>query len=124
MSLLQTEYPLTLPLGSVDETGTLHREVAMRLATAGDELLPLKDPRVRQNEAYASVIILSRVVVKLGTLDMITTKVIEDLFARDFAYLNAMYDQINALDPDIPRVTCPSCKTEFETGGADRLGES
>ena len=80
MSILQTEYNFTLPKGYLDENGMLHKEGQMRLATAADEILPMKDPRAQQNPAYMSVILLSRVVTKLGSLPMLSTKVIEPVF--------------------------------------------
>lgn len=95
MNVIATEVPFTLPIGYRDADGTLHKDGVMRLATAGDEILPLKDHRVQSNPAYLTIIVLSRVIVRLGTLDMINTKVIEDLFAADFAYLQELYDRIN-----------------------------
>jgi hypothetical protein len=95
MSVIATEVPFTLPIGYRDADGTLHKDGVMRLATAGDEILPLKDHRVQANPAYLTIIVLSRVIVRLGTLDMINTKVIEELFAKDFAYLQELYDRIN-----------------------------
>ncbi|RJF81210.1 hypothetical protein D3877_13495 [Azospirillum cavernae] len=95
MSVIATEVPFTLPIGYRDADGALHKDGVMRLATAGDEILPLKDHRVQSNPAYLTIILLSRVIVRLGTLDMINTKVIEDLFAADFAYLQKLYDTIN-----------------------------
>ena len=96
----------------------------MRLATAADELRPMQDPRVRKNPAYASVIILSQVVVRLGEVEMITPRVIENLFAADFARLNQLYDQINAPQAQLLQVTCPACKAEFETEAPPPMGES
>lgn len=98
---LQTEYSFTLPKGYVDADGRLHREGSMRLATARDELEPQRDPRVRENEAYATVIVLARVVTELGTVSRVTTKVIEDLFVSDFSYLQDLYRVINFQDPSI-----------------------
>jgi hypothetical protein len=95
MNVIATEVPFTLPIGYRDADGALHKDGVMRLATASDEILPLKDHRVQANPAYLAVIILSRVIVRLGTLDMINTKIIEDLFAKDFAYLQELYDRIN-----------------------------
>lgn len=95
MSVISTEFEFTLPIGYRDGDGTLHRQGVMRLATAGDEILPLKDHRVQANPGYLPIIVLSRVVVRLGTLDMINTRVIEDLFAADFAYLQNLYNRIN-----------------------------
>ena len=95
---LQTEYDFTLPKGYVDRQGTLHRDGRMRLATAADEILPLRDPRVQQNEAYLAVIVLARVIVRLGTLPDIHTGVIEGLYASDLAYLQRLYESLNAED--------------------------
>lgn len=99
----RTEVEFELPKGYVDESGALHRRGVMRLATAADEILPLRDPRVQQNEAYAAVIVLSRVVTRLGALQDIHTGVIEGLFAADFAYLQRLYEELNAVDAfDVP----------------------
>ena len=91
-----TEIDFTLPKGYVDAGGTLHRHGVMRLATAADEILPLRDPRVQQNEAYLIVIVLARVLVRLGTLTDIDTSTIEGLYASDLAYLQALYEKLNA----------------------------
>lgn len=94
----RTEVEFELPKGYVDEEGKLHRRGLMRLATAADEILPLRDPRVQQNEAYLAVIVLARVIVKLGTLADIHTGTIEGLFASDLAYLQRLYEQLNGDD--------------------------
>src|SRR5258705_14000188 len=94
----QTEVDFELPKGYVDEAGTLHRRGVMRLATAADEILPLRDPRVQQNEAYLAVIVLARVIVRLGSLSEIHTGIIEGLYASDLAYLQRLYDKLNADD--------------------------
>jgi hypothetical protein len=94
----QTEIEFELPRGYVDSAGTLHRRGVMRLATAADEILPLRDPRVVQNEAYLTVIVLARVIVRLGSLTDIHTGVIEALFAGDLAYLQRLYERFNAAD--------------------------
>jgi len=94
----QTEIEFELPKGYVDETGTLHRRGTMRLATAADEILPLRDPRVQQNEAYLAVIVLARVVTRLGSLADIHTGVIENLYASDLAYLQRLYEKFNSSD--------------------------
>jgi hypothetical protein len=98
---LQTEFDFTLPKGYVDNTGALHRHGTMRLATARDEILPMRDPRVQANEAYLTVVILSRVITKLGTLTTVSTGVIEELFAADLAYLQDFYGIINFGDPSV-----------------------
>jgi hypothetical protein len=91
----QTEVEFELPKGYVDETGTIHRSGTMRLATAADEILPLRDPRVQQNEAYLAVIVLARVVTRLGSLPDVHPGVVEGLYASDFAYLQRLYEQLN-----------------------------
>ncbi len=91
-----TEIEFTLPRGYLDAAGVLHKNGKMRMATAADEILPLRDPRVQANPAYLAVIVLSRVIVRLGTLDMINVKVVEDLFAPDFDYLQRLYEQFNS----------------------------
>jgi hypothetical protein len=119
--MLQTEFEFTLPCGYLDATGTLHREGVMRRATAADEILPLKDPRVVKNPSYLIVILLSRLVTRLDGVEQVNTKVIEDLYATDLAYLQKLYNRINSLDDDHPQATCPSCHHEFVPGEA-RLG--
>lgn len=114
----QTEFEFTLPKGYIDEEGNLHTKGVMRLATAADEILPMKDPRVQSNPAYLTVILLSRVITKLGTLERINPKVIEGLFASDLAYLQRLYGTINENGTDRIKVTCPKCDHEFEVEGA------
>ncbi len=94
----QTEIDFDLPKGYVDESGTLHRHGVMRLATAADEILPMRDPRVQQNEAYLTVIVLARVIARLGTLKDIHPGIIEGLYASDLAYLQRLYEKFNAGD--------------------------
>ncbi len=91
----QTEFEFTLPKGYVDEQGNLHRSGVMRLATAADEILPLKDPRVQQNPAYLTVILLSRVITRLGDVPAVNTRIIEGVFSSDLAYLQNFYQRIN-----------------------------
>lgn len=98
MTALTTEFPFTLPVGYRDGDGVLHKEGVMRLATAADEILPLRDHRVAANPSYLPIIIFSRVIVRLGSLDMVTTRVIEELFSADFAYLQKLYNKINGGD--------------------------
>src|SRR6476620_3780522 len=92
----RTEVEFELPKGYVDEAGALHRHGVMRLATAADEILPLRDPRVQQNDAYLAVIVLARVIVRLGSLSDIHTGIIEGLFASDLAYLQRLYEKFNS----------------------------
>src|SRR5215475_4878789 len=93
--MLITEHEFELPKGYVDGSGTLHRHGVMRLATGADEILPMKDPRVQNMPAYLIVILLSRVVIKLGTVPQINPGVIESLFSEDLAFLQHMYNRIN-----------------------------
>jgi hypothetical protein len=100
----QTTVDFTLPKGYLDEHGVLHRQGVMRLATAADEILPLRDPRVQQNQAYLAVIVLARVIDKLGDVSSIDTRVVEGLFASDLDYLQRLYERINSGDPEGERV--------------------
>ncbi|MEW1723482.1 hypothetical protein [Streptomyces sp. NPDC093109] len=134
---LRTAFPFELPRGYVDDSGTVHRTGVMRLATARDELVPLRDDRVRENSAYLSVVLIARVVTRLGTVDDVHPGVIEDLFASDLAFLQDFYRRINSEGHTRAAVTCPSCQENFAvdlagggsgagtgTGGGGRPGES
>jgi hypothetical protein len=120
---MQTEFPFTLPLGYLDGEGRTHREGVMRLATALDEIAPLKDARVQNNPGYLLVILLSRVVVRLGTLDAVNPKVIEELFAADLAYLQEFYRRVNENGHNRVLTQCPHCERQFEVE-LSGLGES
>jgi len=121
---IQTEYRFVLPRGYVDDGGTVHREGVMRLATAKDEILPLRDPRVRENEAYLTVLLLARVVTRIGTVDSVHPGVVERLFATDLAFLQDLYRRVNSEGHTHAAVTCPSCGADFEVDVAgDRPGE-
>ena len=109
---LQTEFEFTLPKGFVDEEGNLHKKGIMRLATAADEILPMKDPRVQSNPSYLTVILFSRVITKLGTLQAINTMTIENLFAADLSFLQEFYRGIN--ENGRLKTTCPKCEHQFE----------
>jgi hypothetical protein len=114
--VLQTEFPFVLPRGYVDEMGTLHREGSMRLATAADEILPLRDPRVVSNQAYLVIALFARVITQLGTLreGNITTTVVERLFSADLAYLQEFYRRINENGNARVPTTCPACAEQYE----------
>jgi hypothetical protein len=112
--MLQTEFPFTLPKGYVDSEGNLLREGVMRLSTANDEIAPMKDPRVQANPAYLVLILLSRVITRLGNLQSINPKVMEGLFSGDLAYLQEMYHRINGNGHNHLTVTCPKCDASFE----------
>ncbi|HXG30005.1 MAG TPA: phage tail assembly protein [Thermodesulfobacteriota bacterium] len=118
----QTEFEFTLPRGYVDENGNLHRKGIMRLATAADEILPMKDPRVQSNPAYLTVILLSRVITRLGNLESINPKVIENLFASDLSYLQEFYRRINENGTGRIKASCPKCEHQFEVE-VEPLGE-
>jgi len=120
--MLQTEFPFTLPMGYVDAQGNLNKDGVMRLATALDEIAPLKDPRVHNNSAYLLIILLSRVITKLGGLEQINPKTIEGLYAADLAYLQALYRRINENGHNRVRTQCVHCEKEFEVE-LDGLGE-
>jgi hypothetical protein len=112
--MLQTEYEFELPMGYVDSQGNLHRKGVMRLATAIDEIAPLRDPRVKANEAYLTVILLSRVITRLGDLKDVNPHVIENLFSADLAYLQDLYRAINEGGHPHLQVTCPQCEHHFQ----------
>ena len=111
--MLQTEFPFTLPIGYVDEEGSVHQSGVMRLATAFDEIAPLKDPRVQSNPAYLIVILLARVITRLGSLEVINPKVIEGLYAADLSYLQDLYSRINKSGHNRVQTQCPHCEQEF-----------
>ena len=124
---MRTEVPFTLPHGYTDAHGQLHRDGVMRLATARDEIEPLRDPGVRRNEAYLAVLLLSRVIVRLGDVTAVTPDLVEGLYAADFDHLQRLYERINADGESVGSVTCPACAQAFEVDLTDiedgRLGE-
>jgi hypothetical protein len=122
-SALQTEFEFTLPKGYVDAEGGLHRQGRMRLATAMDEIVPLRDPRVKSNQAYLTVVILARVITRLGSLDEVNTNVVENLFTADLAYLQDFYRTINSNGSTQITVNCPNCSHAFQVE-ASEPGES
>jgi hypothetical protein len=120
-----TDYPFVLPRGYVDEYGTPHREGVMRLATARDEISTQSDPRVRQNPAYLTVLLLARTLTKLGSVSPVDEFVIENLFASDLAFLRDLYQRINQEGHTEADVTCPGCGHQFAVDVAgDAPGES
>ncbi|MDX3386818.1 hypothetical protein PV682_36050 [Streptomyces niveiscabiei] len=122
---LRTEFEFELPRGYVDEAGTVHRHGVMRLATARDELRPQIDLRVKENPAYLSVVLLSQVITRLGTISDVHAGVVERMYATDVAFLQDFYRRINSEGHTRAAVTCPHCEGGFEvdlSGG--RLGES
>ncbi len=123
---MRTEFPFSLPRGYVDGSGVTHRDGVMRLATARDELVPLRDDRVRENSAYLTVVLLARVVTRIGSIDDVHAGVIEDLFASDLAFLQDMYRRINQEGHTRATVQCPLCEHDFavDVAAGGRLGES
>ena len=117
----KTEYEFILPRGFVDADGNIHREGVMRIANAKDEIAPLNDLRVQRNRAYLIIVLLSRVVSRLGNLSEVNTTVIENLFAADLRFLEEMYNRINE-DEAMVEVTCPECGSRFQKEFG-RLGE-
>ena len=110
----QTEFPFILPQGYLDSEGTLHRDGVMRLSTAYDEIAPLQDPRVQRNPGYLVIILLARVITRLGDLEQIHPKIIEGLFSGDLVYLQDFYQRINQNGHSRFLVSCPHCQGEFE----------
>ena len=122
---MRTEFDFELPRGYVDGDGVVHRHGTMRLATARDELLPLYDERVQENPAFTTVVLLGRVITRLGTVGVVNAQVVENMFASDVAFLQDFYRRINAEGHTRAAVSCPSCSHRFTidlAGG--RLGES
>jgi hypothetical protein len=133
----KTEYKFTLPRGFVDSDGKVHKEGTMRLATARDEILPLQDYRVQANRAYLVIILLSRVISRLGDITLVTVDTIENLFSTDLAFLQEFYRKINE-EGGAPKhhIGCPKCGHEMdvdmvtgalitstEEGGVGRAGQ-
>ena len=121
--VVQTEFEFTLPRGWHDAEGNNHRHGLMRLATAMDEIESLHDPRVQANESYLPVLLLSRVITRLGDLDPVTPRVIESLFVSDLAYLEDLYQRLNSPDRVVVGAVCPSCSSQFQLQIAP-LGET
>lgn len=127
---MQTEFEFTLPKGYLDEAGIVHRKGVMRLATAMDEIVPLRDPRVKSNPAYATVMILARVILRLGALEEVTSRVVEGFFACDLNYLQLFYRQINEMDraaklesPEIDTLNS-SKHSDVESNGTEAIAPS
>lgn len=112
---LRTEFDFELPRGYLDPSGVLHKTGTMRLATARDELVPLYDDKVRTNPAYLTVVLLSRVITRLGNLvdDEVRASVVENFFASDLAFLQDLYRRINTEGHSRAAVKCPTCGERF-----------
>ena len=125
---MRTEFAFTLPRGHVDAAGAVHRDGTMRLATARDEIEPLRDPEVRRNEAYLSVLLLARVVTRIGPVTDVTPELVEGLFAADCDHLQRLYERLNTDGEAVGAIACPSCGHQFEVDLTEvqdgRLGEA
>jgi hypothetical protein len=111
---MHTEIEFTLPRGYVDERGAVHREGTMRLATARDEIEPLREIDVRQNQAYLSVLLVARTITRIGDIRDVTPDLVERLYAADFDHLQRLYERVNSDGEAVGVVTCPSCSNRFE----------
>ena len=124
---MQTEIAFTLPRGYMDPRGVLHRDGRMRLATARDEIEPLRELEVRQNQAYLSVLLLTRTITRIGDITDITPDLVEGLYAADFDHLQRLYERLNSDGDAVGVVSCPSCAHRFEVDLTEvedsRLGE-
>jgi hypothetical protein len=118
---LRTEFAFELPVGYLDDDGRVHREGTMRRARGRDEIAPLRDPRVRDNEAYLTVLLLARTITRLGGLSTVNPGVVEGLFAADLAFLQDLYRRVNGDGHTLAAVACPACHHGFTVdvaGGA------
>lgn len=114
--MFKTEFEFVLPKGFVDREGNLHKKGIMRLATAKDEIAPLQDHRVRNNESYMIIILLSRVITKLGDLKNVDTSTIEQLFSSDLDFLQRFYQKINSEESSDIKINCPHCENKVVIG--------
>ncbi len=110
----QTEFAFSLPRGYVDDSGRIHRDGLMRLATGLDEIDPLQDPRAQQNAGYLAILLLSRVIRCLGDLPAVTPDLIAQLYVSDLAYLEDLYQRINSPAPLLMGVVCPQCSERLQ----------
>ena len=113
--VFETEFTFELPKGYIDEGGSLHKHGIMRLSTAADEILPMRDPRIQQNPGYLTIVLLARVITKLGDLKAIDTRMMERLFTTDLTFLQDMYQRINSIEEPTTNAVCPKCGHSFET---------
>lgn len=125
MTSLQTTFEFVLPRGYVDRDGVVHRDGTMRLATARDELMPLLDPKVKEHEAFMTLVLLARVVTRLGTLPAVDDQVVGGMWATDLAFLQDLYRRINTEGTTMAEVICPHCSETVivDVGGGGALGE-
>ncbi|WP_310481335.1 phage tail assembly protein [Chamaesiphon sp. VAR_48_metabat_403] len=110
---LTTEFSFTLPRGLIDDRQRVNRQGVMRLATAKDEIIVQQDPHVRENPAYGVLIMLSRVITRLGSYTSVTPDLLENLQILDIAFLREYYNQINQQGEAKIPTQCPHCNTQF-----------
>jgi hypothetical protein len=124
---METQIEFTLPRGYVDSAGEVHRAGSMRLATARDEIEPLREVEVRQNSAYLTVLLLARTVTRIGGITDVTPAVVEGLYASDFDHLQRLYERLNSDGESVGVISCPECSHRFEVDLTEiedgRLGE-
>lgn len=111
--LLCTEFAFTLPRGLVDTQNRVHRQGVMRLATALDEILLQKERKVQENSAYGVLVMLSRVITRLGSLTSVSPNLLEALVVSDLAYLREFYNRVNQQGNTHIPTQCPHCNTKF-----------
>ena len=111
---MKTEHAFTLPVGYVAPDGAIHREGVMRLATARDEIEPLRDASEQQNREVRLVPTHARVVTRIGDRADVTPQLIEGLYAADFDHLQRLYERLNTNGDAVGSVACPACAHTFE----------
>ena len=111
---MTTVFDFELPRGYVDSTGQVPRRGKMRLATAGDEISAMRDPRVLANPSYLTIVVLARVITELEGMETIVPNIVERFFTADLAFLQDMYQRINSIEPPKMTVVCPDCGKVFE----------
>ena len=111
---MTTVYDFELPKGYVDQHGGVHKKGKMRLATAGDEIMATRDPRVLSNPSYLTIVVLSSVITELEGVDALVPSVVERFFTADLAFLQDMYQRINDIEPPTMEVVCPDCGKIFQ----------
>lgn len=111
---MTTVYDFELPRGYMDARGGVYKKGQMRLATAGDEITAARDPRVLNNPAYLTIVLLAKVVTQIEGVDAVTPSLIEQLYTADLAFLQDMYQRINDIEPPVIRAVCPHCKETVE----------
>lgn len=110
---LCTEFSFTLPRGYIDATERVHRHGVMRLATAKDEIMVQQERIVQENSAYGALVMLSRVISRLGSLNSVTPEQLEGLVLQDISYLREFYNRVNQQGNTHIPTQCPHCDAEF-----------